>query len=173
MPRPPRPDLPGVPQHVVQRGNDRQACFFQPNDYLTYLTLLYEASQRHGCAVHAYVLMTNHVHLLESSSTRSVLAWWGQQRNTDGRVTTATRLASRIGWFGHTRSIWRWARVAQRRTSRNKPCLTKTWAMSDLWRYAATFNSRRFSAVRGFRHKSRRYWHARSRFGLPTDRDVH
>lgn len=64
MPRPPRPDLPGVPQHVIQRGNDRQACFFQPNDYLTYLTLLYEASQRHGCAIHAYVLMTNHVHLL-------------------------------------------------------------------------------------------------------------
>lgn len=64
MPRPLRPDLPGVPQHIVQRGNDRQACFFQPDDYSTYLALLREASLRHDCAVHAYVLMTNHVHLL-------------------------------------------------------------------------------------------------------------
>ena len=56
---------------------------------------------------------------------------------------------------------------------RTKPCSTKTWAMSDLWRYAATFNSRRFSAARGFRPRSGRYWDVRSRFGLPTDRDVH
>lgn len=64
MPRPPRPDLARVPQHVAQRGNDRQACFFHEDDRLTYLTLLREAALRHGCAVHAYVLMTNHVHLL-------------------------------------------------------------------------------------------------------------
>lgn len=64
MPRPPRPDLAGIPQHIIQRGNDRQACFFQETDFQTYLTLLREASKRFDCAVHAYVLMTNHVHLL-------------------------------------------------------------------------------------------------------------
>lgn len=58
MPRQPRPDLAGVPQHVVQRGNDRQACFFGEVDYRAYLTGLREASLRYGCALHAYVLMT-------------------------------------------------------------------------------------------------------------------
>lgn len=64
MPRQPRLDLPNVPQHIVQRGNDRQPCFFTPQDYLRYLTELREISLREECNVHAYVLMTNHVHLL-------------------------------------------------------------------------------------------------------------
>lgn len=64
MPRPLRVDLPGVPQHVVQRGNDRQPCFFLESDYLCYHSTLREMAQREGCSVHAYVLMTNHVHLL-------------------------------------------------------------------------------------------------------------
>jgi putative transposase len=64
MPRPLRADLPGVPQHVVQRGNDRQPCFFTDSDYLCYRTTLREMALREGCSVHAYVLMTNHVHLL-------------------------------------------------------------------------------------------------------------
>ncbi len=64
MPRQPRLDIEGIPQHVVQRGNDRQPCFFEPEDYLRYLDDLREISLKEGCAVHAYVLMTNHVHLL-------------------------------------------------------------------------------------------------------------
>jgi putative transposase len=68
MPRPLRIDLPHIPQHVVQRGNDRQPCFFQPCDRLRYLDDLREISRRAGCAVHAYVLMTNHVHLLLTPS---------------------------------------------------------------------------------------------------------
>ena len=64
MPRQPRLDLPGVPQHVVQRGNDRQPCFFEDSDYLRYLQELKELALHRHCAVHAYVLMTNHVHLL-------------------------------------------------------------------------------------------------------------
>lgn len=64
MPRPPRPDLAGIPQHVIQRGNDRKACFFQDEDFQIYLAILAEASARSDCVVHAYVLMTNHVHLL-------------------------------------------------------------------------------------------------------------
>ena len=53
MPRPPRPDLAGIPQHIVQRGNDRQPYFYNEQDYLTYLALLHEASLKHLCAVHA------------------------------------------------------------------------------------------------------------------------
>jgi putative transposase len=64
MPRPPRLDLPSVAQHVVQRGNDRQPCFFTADDYRRYLRDLNEIARRQGCAIHAYVLMTNHVHLL-------------------------------------------------------------------------------------------------------------
>lgn len=64
MPRKPRFDVVDLPQHVVQRGNNRQRCFFCESDYLTYLEYLRRACYAHGCAVHAYVLMTNHVHLL-------------------------------------------------------------------------------------------------------------
>lgn len=64
MARLPRLDLPGIPQHVVQRGNDRQPCFAEPTDYQNYRQELREAARKHACAVHAYVLMTNHVHLL-------------------------------------------------------------------------------------------------------------
>lgn len=64
MPRQPRIDLPGVPQHIVQRGNDRQPTFFADADRVRYLTELNEITLRVGCHVHAYVLMTNHVHLL-------------------------------------------------------------------------------------------------------------
>ena len=64
MARMPRLDLPGIPQHIVQRGNDRQPCFADAADYLRYHQELREAARKYGCALHAYVLMTNHVHLL-------------------------------------------------------------------------------------------------------------
>jgi putative transposase len=64
MPRKRRLDLADVAQHIVQRGNDRQPCFFCEPDYVRYLQDLREASLTHGCRIHAYVLMTNHVHLL-------------------------------------------------------------------------------------------------------------
>ena len=64
MSRPPRLELPGVPLHVRQRGNNRAACFFGDVDRRFYLKCLSEGATRHGCAIHAYVLMTNHVHLL-------------------------------------------------------------------------------------------------------------
>lgn len=53
-----------MPQHDVQRGYDRQPCFFRPIDRLRYSADLRGISRRAGCAVHAYVLMTGHVHLL-------------------------------------------------------------------------------------------------------------
>lgn len=64
MPRRPRFRLVGVPQHVIQRGNNRQACFFAEADYGVYLDALRKACEKYACSVHAYVLMTNHVHLL-------------------------------------------------------------------------------------------------------------
>jgi putative transposase len=64
MPRRPRFPVTGFPLHVVQRGNDRRACFFNERDYLVYWKALYDASRRYDVSVHAYVLMTNHVHLL-------------------------------------------------------------------------------------------------------------
>ncbi len=63
MPRKRRFFLPGVPVHVVQRGNNRQAVFFDENDYRVYLDWLSAAASEHGSAIHAYVLMTNHIHL--------------------------------------------------------------------------------------------------------------
>ena len=64
MARKPRLYLPEVPQHVVQRGNNREPCFFAEEDYRYYLECLADAAAKFGCQVHAYVLMTNHVHLL-------------------------------------------------------------------------------------------------------------
>ena len=64
MPHHPRIDLPGTPHHVIQRGNNRAACFFADDDYYCYLHWLKKAANDHGVAIHAYVLMTNHVHLL-------------------------------------------------------------------------------------------------------------
>jgi putative transposase len=64
MPRRPRVHLDGVPLHIVQRGHNREPCFFAEDDYLSYLHWLGEALAEARCQLHAYVLMTNHVHLL-------------------------------------------------------------------------------------------------------------
>ena len=64
MARRPRLSVAGVPQHVIQRGNNRQPTFFADEDYRFYLDCLWEAAAKHGCQVHNYALMTNHVHLL-------------------------------------------------------------------------------------------------------------
>jgi len=69
MPRRSRLVLPNIPMHIIQRGNNRQPCFFAEEDYLTYLDWLTEYAQQTRCKVHAYVLMTNHVHLLISADT--------------------------------------------------------------------------------------------------------
>ncbi len=64
MPRLPRYLLAGQPQHVIQRGNNRQPVFFEDADYWFFLECLQEGMRRWPCDLHAYVLMTNHVHLL-------------------------------------------------------------------------------------------------------------
>lgn len=55
---------PGCSHHIIQRGNNRATCFHEDGDYLRYLELLQIAAHQHGVAIHAFVLMTNHVHLL-------------------------------------------------------------------------------------------------------------
>jgi len=71
MPRKPRTYLPGIPSHIVQRGNNRAACFFADMDYQFYLECLNDAVRRYRVALHAYVLMTNHVHLLMTPTSPS------------------------------------------------------------------------------------------------------
>ena len=64
MPRLPRLKLPNTPLHIIQRGNNRSVCFASDEDFLFYLDQLTDISVKVGVAVHAFVLMTNHVHLL-------------------------------------------------------------------------------------------------------------
>lgn len=64
MPRKPRFFLPDVPAHVVQRGHSHEPVFFEDGDYQAYLGWLKEAAERYGCSIHAYVLMSNHIHIL-------------------------------------------------------------------------------------------------------------
>jgi putative transposase len=64
MARLPRLFVPGCSHHVIQRGNNRAACFYAPCDYPFYLSELKASAEQFGVAIHAYVLMTNHVHLL-------------------------------------------------------------------------------------------------------------
>jgi len=64
MPRAARIVLPGLPHHVLQCGNNRQAIFFADDDRRAYLDLLAQESERSGLALLAYALMTNHVHLI-------------------------------------------------------------------------------------------------------------
>ncbi len=71
MARRPRYVMPGQPLHLIQRGNNRQAIFFSDTDYSFYHEVLEDAALRYGCVVHAYVFMTNHVHLLLTPSTQT------------------------------------------------------------------------------------------------------
>ena len=64
MARLPRFVIPGQPQHVIVRGNNRDVIFCADEDYQFYLDKLKLACDKHDCDLHAYVLMTNHVHLL-------------------------------------------------------------------------------------------------------------
>jgi putative transposase len=74
MPRGARLVVPEVAMHVVQRGHDRRDCFRQDTDYLVYLGNLRELAPKTGCALHAYCLMTNHIHLLLTPSAADACA---------------------------------------------------------------------------------------------------
>ena len=74
MPRRPRIKLAAVPQHIVQRGINREPCFFAEEDYHTYLHWLEKSAADWHCLIHAYVLMTNHVHLLVTPAAPTGIA---------------------------------------------------------------------------------------------------
>ena len=105
MPRRARLSLPGIPWHIIQRGNNRAVCFYSEDDYLFYLHHLEENAARFGCAVHAYVLMTNHVHLLltpeKADSVSPLMKHLGQRY-----VQYVNRTYRRSGtlWEGRFRS---------------------------------------------------------------------
>jgi len=70
MPRQLRWVVPGLPLHVIQRGNNRTRCFLDDSDRFVYLALVKDALERHGVRLHAYCLMGNHVHLLVAPEAR-------------------------------------------------------------------------------------------------------
>lgn len=74
MPRRARMYIPNLPYHIVQRGNNREACFIEPENYLFYLELWQKLSKRYGVAVHAYCLMTNHIHFLVTPETEDAIS---------------------------------------------------------------------------------------------------
>ena len=88
-----------MPLHVRHRGHNRGCCFFAEGDYRLYLRLLEEHACKHDCAVHAYCLMTNHVHLLVTPHTGVGLA---QMMKYVAQLYT-----QRVNWV-HTRtgSLW-------------------------------------------------------------------
>ncbi|MGE4500605.1 MAG: transposase [Hydrogenovibrio sp.] len=99
MARLPRFTLPGQPQHVIVRGNNREPIFYSDADYLFYLEKLQQACEKHNCDLHAYVLMTNHVHLMITP-------------NTDNGISKAMQMIGRyyVQYFNHsykrTGTLW-------------------------------------------------------------------
>jgi putative transposase len=66
--------IPGLPYHIVQRGNNREACFVEPENYQFYLELWRDISRRYRCRVHAYCLMTNHIHFLATPDQKTSIS---------------------------------------------------------------------------------------------------
>jgi REP element-mobilizing transposase RayT len=105
MPRQLRLDLAHVPQHVVQRGNDRQPCFFETGDFERYRTELREISLRGGCASMRTYLMTNHVHLLMTPTATGqiarVLQALGRRYRRTSTTATIARARSGMSSYGN------------------------------------------------------------------------
>ncbi len=95
----PRYALPGRPQHVIQRGNNRSAIFAVDADYILFSRWLAAACELHGCSIHAYVLMANHVHLLITPYT---------DRSTAMAMQAIGRRYVRYfnSTYGRTGSLW-------------------------------------------------------------------
>ena len=74
MARLPRYVIPGQPQHIIQRGNNKQTIFAADADYQFYRDALIEASVKHELSVHAYVWMTNHIHLLATPGSEDSIS---------------------------------------------------------------------------------------------------
>ena len=91
MARQPRLYMEGCAQHIIQRGNNREPCFFGESDYKFYLDKLKGASEKYAVDIHAFVLMTNHVHLLVTPKNAQAA---GRMMQAVGR--------SYVGYINHT-----------------------------------------------------------------------
>ncbi|HEY5734534.1 MAG TPA: transposase [Gammaproteobacteria bacterium] len=99
MPRRARVYIPGLPYHIVQRGNNREACFIEPENYQFYLDLWRELSIHYHCQVHAYCLMTNHVHFLVTPKSKSAIS--------DTMKVVGSRYAAYINRnYARTGTLW-------------------------------------------------------------------
>jgi putative transposase len=99
MARQPRLDFANIPQHVVQRGNNRMRCFLDDDDRQYYLQFLRQGLSRYDCRLHAYVLMNNHVHLLLTPATAGAVS---RLMHTFGR-----NYAGFFNWrHGRTGTLW-------------------------------------------------------------------
>ena len=99
MARLPRYFVEGQAQHVIQRGNNREPIFACEEDYRFYLDCLSDAAERHGVAIHAYVLMTNHVHLLVTPEVKDSI---GKTLQSLGR-----RYVQYFNYsYGRTGTLW-------------------------------------------------------------------
>lgn len=105
MPRRPRLELPGIPLHITQRGVNRAAVFLDADDFAHYRSLLTETMVAHEVQVHAYVLMTNHIHLLVTASQAGGIARAMRLLN-QRYVATFNRRHGRTGtlWEGRFKS---------------------------------------------------------------------
>ena len=99
MPRIARPVAPGVPHHVTQRGNRREAVFFADGDRAAYLACLTDHCRKHAVEVLGYCLMTNHVHLVVVPTSANGLEKVFRPLHTH----YALRVNRQRGWSGH---VW-------------------------------------------------------------------
>ena len=89
--------VPGMPHHVIQRGNRRMDVFFNDKDRAVYITFLQQACYRYGVKIWAYCLMRNHVHFIAVPERKEALA----RCFADAHVRYARRVNAREGWRGH------------------------------------------------------------------------
>lgn len=106
MGRPPRLLLPGFPHHVVQRGHNRNAVFIEASDYEYYLANLGEWKQKYAVEVHAWCLMSNHVHLVLTPRERGTAISDLMRRLSARQCRYVNRIERRLGtlWCGRFRS---------------------------------------------------------------------
>jgi putative transposase len=91
MARKSRFNLVGIPQHVIQRGNNREPCFYSEHDYRHYLDELKNSASKYDCWVHVYLLMTNYVHVLVTQMKARGISVMMQ---APARISTLTKLIS-------------------------------------------------------------------------------
>ena len=81
----------GIPQHIIQRGNNKRVCFTSNADMKAYLKWLKDFSDKYSVSIHAWVLMTNHIHILCTPKTDNGI---GKMMQSLGRMY--------VGYFNHT-----------------------------------------------------------------------